>query len=127
MMKQVVFKCKEFTCQIDRIARVAFETARKRHGKLCSVDKANVLEVLCANILLVSLLVMQFKGFLGQVVPFFISVIIYGLDYHMQNECGFLVEVLKPIHQKYHFSLDVAVVSSHFKEVIYISNDSCPR
>ncbi|RWW04304.1 hypothetical protein GW17_00032482 [Ensete ventricosum] len=30
--------------QIDRIARVAFEVARKRHGKLCSVDKANVLE-----------------------------------------------------------------------------------
>ncbi|GLU22010.1 hypothetical protein SLE2022_381130 [Rubroshorea leprosula] len=30
--------------EIDRIARVAFETARKRHGKLCSVDKANVLE-----------------------------------------------------------------------------------
>ncbi|XP_059457663.1 3-isopropylmalate dehydrogenase 2, chloroplastic-like [Corylus avellana] len=32
------------TYEIDRIARVAFETARKRHGKLCSVDKANVLE-----------------------------------------------------------------------------------
>ena len=32
-------------CQIDRIARVGFETARKRRGKLCSVDKANVLEV----------------------------------------------------------------------------------
>ncbi|GAB4842137.1 3-isopropylmalate dehydrogenase 2, chloroplastic [Ancistrocladus abbreviatus] len=31
-------------CQIDRIAHVAFETARKRHQKLCSVDKANVLE-----------------------------------------------------------------------------------
>jgi 3-isopropylmalate dehydrogenase len=31
--------------EIDRIARVAFETARKRRGKLCSVDKANVLEV----------------------------------------------------------------------------------
>ncbi|CAL9763651.1 unnamed protein product [Musa acuminata subsp. burmannicoides] len=30
--------------EIDRIARVAFEVARKRHGKLCSVDKANVLE-----------------------------------------------------------------------------------
>ncbi|KAL1551339.1 3-isopropylmalate dehydrogenase, chloroplastic [Salvia divinorum] len=30
--------------EIDRIARVAFETARKRSGKLCSVDKANVLE-----------------------------------------------------------------------------------
>ncbi|KAK9981955.1 hypothetical protein SO802_035167 [Lithocarpus litseifolius] len=32
------------THEIDRIARVAFETARKRSGKLCSVDKANVLE-----------------------------------------------------------------------------------
>ena len=32
--------------QIDRITRVAFEVARKRRGKLCSVDKANVLEVL---------------------------------------------------------------------------------
>ncbi|XP_008228749.1 PREDICTED: 3-isopropylmalate dehydrogenase 2, chloroplastic-like [Prunus mume] len=32
------------TYEIDRIARVAFETARKRKGKLCSVDKANVLE-----------------------------------------------------------------------------------
>lgn len=31
--------------EIDRISRVAFETARKRNGKLCSVDKANVLEV----------------------------------------------------------------------------------
>jgi 3-isopropylmalate dehydrogenase len=31
--------------EIDRIGRVAFETARKRGGKLCSVDKANVLEV----------------------------------------------------------------------------------
>ncbi|EEF31922.1 3-isopropylmalate dehydrogenase 2, chloroplastic [Ricinus communis] len=30
--------------EVDRIARVAFETARKRSGKLCSVDKANVLE-----------------------------------------------------------------------------------
>ncbi|GJT75706.1 3-isopropylmalate dehydrogenase, chloroplastic-like protein [Tanacetum coccineum] len=30
--------------EIDRIARIAFETARKRSGKLCSVDKANVLE-----------------------------------------------------------------------------------
>ncbi|CAK9169741.1 unnamed protein product [Ilex paraguariensis] len=27
--------------EIDRIARIAFETARKRRGKLCSVDKAN--------------------------------------------------------------------------------------
>ncbi len=31
--------------EIDRIGRVGFETARKRRGKLCSVDKANVLEV----------------------------------------------------------------------------------
>ncbi len=31
--------------EIDRIGRVAFETARKRTSKLCSVDKANVLEV----------------------------------------------------------------------------------
>lgn len=31
--------------EIERIARVGFETARKRKGKLCSVDKANVLDV----------------------------------------------------------------------------------
>ena len=31
--------------EIVRIARVAFDLARKRAGKLCSVDKANVLEV----------------------------------------------------------------------------------
>jgi 3-isopropylmalate dehydrogenase len=31
--------------EIERIGRVGFETARKRRGKLCSVDKANVLEV----------------------------------------------------------------------------------
>lgn len=31
--------------EIDRIGRVAFETARKRGKRLCSVDKANVLEV----------------------------------------------------------------------------------
>ncbi|KQN37503.1 3-isopropylmalate dehydrogenase [Sphingomonas sp. Leaf407] len=30
--------------EIERIARVAFETARTRNHKLCSVDKANVLE-----------------------------------------------------------------------------------
>ncbi|MGQ0657451.1 MAG: 3-isopropylmalate dehydrogenase [Chromatiales bacterium] len=30
--------------EIRRIARVAFELALKRHGRLCSVDKANVLE-----------------------------------------------------------------------------------
>jgi 3-isopropylmalate dehydrogenase len=31
--------------EIDRIAKVAFETAQKRNKQLCSVDKANVLEV----------------------------------------------------------------------------------
>jgi 3-isopropylmalate dehydrogenase len=31
--------------EIDRIARVGFELARQRRGKLCSVDKANVLDV----------------------------------------------------------------------------------
>ena len=31
--------------EITRIGRVAFEAAKKRNGKLCSVDKANVLEV----------------------------------------------------------------------------------
>lgn len=36
------YKYNEF--EIRRIGRVAFESARKRSGKLCSVDKANVLE-----------------------------------------------------------------------------------
>ncbi|MFE8069742.1 3-isopropylmalate dehydrogenase [Marinobacteraceae bacterium S3BR75-40.1] len=31
--------------EIRRIGKVAFEAARQRNGKLCSVDKANVLEV----------------------------------------------------------------------------------
>lgn len=31
--------------EIDRIVKVGFETAQKRRGKLCSVDKANVLDV----------------------------------------------------------------------------------
>ena len=30
--------------EVRRISRVGFETARARHGRLCSVDKANVLE-----------------------------------------------------------------------------------
>lgn len=30
--------------EIERIARVAFDIAKKRNGKLCSVDKANVLD-----------------------------------------------------------------------------------
>ena len=32
------------TAEIDRVARVAFELAGKRRGKLCSVEKANVME-----------------------------------------------------------------------------------
>lgn len=31
--------------EIERIARIGFEVARKRRSRLCSVDKANVLEV----------------------------------------------------------------------------------
>lgn len=31
--------------QVERIAKVGFETAQKRRKKLCSVDKSNVLEV----------------------------------------------------------------------------------
>ncbi len=31
--------------EIERIAKVAFETALKREKRVCSVDKANVLEV----------------------------------------------------------------------------------
>ena len=31
--------------EVDRIAKVAFDIARKRKGRLCSVEKANVLEV----------------------------------------------------------------------------------
>jgi 3-isopropylmalate dehydrogenase len=31
--------------EIDRIAKIGFKTAQKRRGKLCSVDKANVLDV----------------------------------------------------------------------------------
>ena len=31
--------------ELERIARVAIDVAKKRNGKLCSVDKANVLEV----------------------------------------------------------------------------------
>ena len=32
------------TPEIERVARVAFELARKRHGRLCSVEKSNVME-----------------------------------------------------------------------------------
>ena len=31
--------------EVDRIAKVAFDLARERRGTLCSVDKANVLDV----------------------------------------------------------------------------------
>ena len=31
--------------EVERIARVAFEAAKKRSGRVCSVDKANVLDV----------------------------------------------------------------------------------
>ncbi len=31
--------------EIERVARVAFDAARRRDGRMCSVDKANVLEV----------------------------------------------------------------------------------
>ena len=34
-----------FADEIDRIARVGFDLARQRGGRLCSVDKANVLDV----------------------------------------------------------------------------------
>ncbi len=34
-----------FDDEIDRIAKVGFELARQRRGQLCSVDKANVLDV----------------------------------------------------------------------------------
>jgi len=37
-------KCTYTRGEIERVARVAFEQARLRHGKLTSVDKANVLE-----------------------------------------------------------------------------------
>jgi 3-isopropylmalate dehydrogenase len=36
--------CRYHTFEIERIVRVAAELARARRGKLCSVDKANVLE-----------------------------------------------------------------------------------
>jgi 3-isopropylmalate dehydrogenase len=32
------------TAEIERVARVGFELARKRQGRLCSVEKANVME-----------------------------------------------------------------------------------
>ena len=39
------FNTEQYTTnQIRRVARAAFELARTRRGKVCSVDKANVLE-----------------------------------------------------------------------------------
>jgi 3-isopropylmalate dehydrogenase len=39
------FNTLEYTeSEIDRICRVAFDLARQRHARVCSVDKANVLE-----------------------------------------------------------------------------------
>ncbi len=37
-------RCTTASPEIERIARVGFETARKRSRRLCSVDKANVLD-----------------------------------------------------------------------------------
>lgn len=49
--------------EVERIARVAFEAARKRGKRLCSVEKSNVLEVSggavhCSNIAAVLQLVL---------------------------------------------------------------------
>jgi 3-isopropylmalate dehydrogenase len=42
---QAAFDTELYTVpEVERIARVAFESARKRSGRVCSVDKANVLE-----------------------------------------------------------------------------------
>ncbi|MBF2754252.1 MAG: 3-isopropylmalate dehydrogenase [Gammaproteobacteria bacterium AqS3] len=37
--------CRYSEAEIERIARFAFAAARRRSGRLCSIDKANVLEV----------------------------------------------------------------------------------
>lgn len=58
-----------YVLQIDRIARVAFETARKRRGKLCSVDKANVLDVRFDH-----LFVSHFCVFLVMQISFFFHI-----------------------------------------------------
>ncbi|HLV80170.1 MAG TPA: 3-isopropylmalate dehydrogenase [Chthonomonadaceae bacterium] len=42
--RRAVDTCVYTTEEIERIARVGFEAAQKRQGRLCSVDKANVLE-----------------------------------------------------------------------------------
>ena len=42
--------------EIERIARVAFDVARKRGSKVCSVDKANVLD--CSQVIIVTRVVL---------------------------------------------------------------------
>jgi 3-isopropylmalate dehydrogenase len=42
--KEATDTCRYSAAEIERIARVGFEAARKRSKRLCSVDKANVLE-----------------------------------------------------------------------------------
>ena len=43
--QEAAYDTEQYTVpEIERIARVGFEMAKKRGGKLCSVDKANVLE-----------------------------------------------------------------------------------
>jgi 3-isopropylmalate dehydrogenase len=42
--RRAVDTCVYSSAEIERIARVGFESARKRSRRLCSVDKANVLE-----------------------------------------------------------------------------------
>lgn len=37
--------CQVWLWQVERIAHVAFQLAQKRQRRLCSVDKANVLDV----------------------------------------------------------------------------------
>ena len=44
-MPQPCDACVATHLQVERIARVGFESAQKRRGRLCSVDKSNVLEV----------------------------------------------------------------------------------
>lgn len=44
--REVVNTMRYTASEIERIGHVAFQAARQRGGKLCSVDKANVLEVM---------------------------------------------------------------------------------
>lgn len=45
-LRQCINTMKYTETEIERIGRVGFEMARQRSGKLCSVDKANVLETM---------------------------------------------------------------------------------